>query len=51
MPQRKLLYTAVTRGKQLVVVVETKRALGMAIRRVDTGQRCTALLQRLVSGG
>ena len=47
MLQRNLLYTAVTRGKKLVVLVGTKKALGMAIRRVDAGQRYTALRKRL----
>ena len=47
MLQRNLLYTAVTRGKQLVVIVGTKKALGMAIHREDTGQRYTALTKRL----
>ena len=32
MLQRNLLYTAVTRGKKLVVLVGTKKALGMAVR-------------------
>ena len=49
MLRRNLLYTAVTRGKQLVVLVGTKKALGMAVRRVDTGQRYTALKGRLES--
>jgi len=44
---RNLLYTAVTRGKKLVVLVGTKKALAMAIRRVDTGRRYTALRKRL----
>ena len=47
MLQRNLLYTAVTRGKKLVVLVGTKKALGMAVRRVDTGRRYTALRRRL----
>ena len=47
MLQRNLIYTAVTRGKKLVVLVGTKKALGMAIRREDTGQRYTALKGRL----
>ena len=47
MLQRNLLYTAITRGKKLVILVGTKRALGMAVRRVDTGQRYTALRMRL----
>jgi exodeoxyribonuclease V alpha subunit len=47
MLQRNLLYTAVTRGKRLVVIVGTQRALGMAVRRHDTGRRHTALARRL----
>lgn len=47
MLQRNLLYTAVTRGKQLVVLVGTKQALGLAIRREDTRRRYTALRKRL----
>ena len=37
-----------TRGKQLVVLVGSKKALGLAVRRADTGKRCTALQQRLL---
>jgi exodeoxyribonuclease V alpha subunit len=47
MLQRNLLYTAVTRGKKLVVLVGTQKALGMAVRRHDTGRRYTALARRL----
>jgi exodeoxyribonuclease V alpha subunit len=47
MLQRNLLYTAITRGKQLVVLVGTKQALAMAVRRADTGQRHTTLRKRL----
>jgi len=47
MLQRNLLYTAVTRGKKLVVLVGTKKALGMAVRRQDTSRRYTALRKRL----
>lgn len=47
MLQRNLLYTAVTRGKRLVVLVGTQKALGLAVRRQDTRQRCTALALRL----
>jgi exodeoxyribonuclease V alpha subunit len=36
-----------TRGKRLVVLVGTKKALGMAIRRADTRHRYTALRRRL----
>ncbi len=47
MLQRNLLYTAVTRGKRLVVLVGTKKALSLAVRRQDTRQRYTALARRL----
>ena len=47
MLQRNLLYTAVTRGKRLVVLVGTKKALGLAVRRQDTSRRFTALRKRL----
>jgi len=47
MLQRNLLYTAVTRGKKLVVLVGTKKALSMAVRRQDTARRYTALRKRL----
>jgi exodeoxyribonuclease V alpha subunit len=48
MLQRNLLYTAVTRGKKLVILVGTKKALGMAVRRQDTARRYTALRKRLL---
>ena len=47
MLQRNLLYTAVTRGKRLVILVGTKKALAMAVKRQDTRRRCTALKKRL----
>ena len=47
MLQRNLLYTAVTRGKRLVVLVGTKKALALAVRRQDTARRYTALRGRL----
>ena len=47
MLQKNLLYTAITRGKKLVVVVGTKKALAMAVRRADSGQRLTTLTKRL----
>jgi exodeoxyribonuclease V alpha subunit len=48
--RRNLLYTAVTRGKQLVVIVGTRKALSMAVRRPDTHLRMTALARRLGEG-
>jgi exodeoxyribonuclease V alpha subunit len=47
MLQRNLLYTAVTRGRQLVVLAGTRKALSMSVRRADAGRRYTALRQRL----
>lgn len=47
MLRRNLLYTAVTRGKNLVVLVGSKKALGMAVSREDIGRRYTALRRRL----
>jgi len=45
--QRNLLYTGITRGKQLVVLVGSKKALSLAVGRQDTARRCTALARRL----
>jgi len=51
MLQRNLLYTGLTRGKRLVILVGTKKALGMAVRRQDTNRRYTALKRRLQEAG
>jgi exodeoxyribonuclease V alpha subunit len=45
--QRNLIYTAVTRGKKLVVLVGTKKALAIAIRNDKTQKRFTRLRERL----
>lgn len=45
--QRNLVYTAVTRGKKLVVLVGERRALQMAIRNNKTSKRHTWLAERL----
>ena len=47
MLQRNLLYTAITRGKQLVIVVGPAQALRMACQNADSGQRNTLLAQRI----
>lgn len=47
MLQRNLLYTAVTRGKKLVVLVGTKKALAMTVKRAHAGRRNTTLRKRL----
>lgn len=44
---RNLLYTAVTRGKKLVVIVGQKQALHVAVNTVQTGKRITRLAHRL----
>ncbi len=45
--QRNLLYTAVTRGRRLVVVLGSKRALGMAIKNDRPVRRYTDLAAKL----
>jgi exodeoxyribonuclease V alpha subunit len=47
MLQRNLLYTAVTRARELVVLVGTRRAIGIAVRNNKIMQRHTALDTRL----
>ena len=45
--QRNLIYTAVSRGKRLVVLVGTKKALAMGIKNNKTHRRYTYLQQRI----
>ena len=47
MLRRSLLYTAITRGKRLVVLVGTRRAVSIAVRNDSTRQRWTWLAQRI----
>ena len=47
MLQRNLLYTGITRAKELVVLVGTKKALGMAIRNNRVVDRNSFLAERL----
>ncbi len=49
--QRNLIYTAVTRGKKLVVIVGSKKAMAMAIHNNKTRQRFTRLRYRLQAEG
>ena len=44
---RNLLYTGVTRGKQMVVLIGSKKAVGLAVRNHQTAQRWTHLGYRL----
>ncbi len=48
MLKRNLLYTAVTRGKRLVCLVGTKKALAIAVREAGTATRNTALCRWLI---
>ena len=45
--QRNLLYTAITRAKKLVVIIGTKKALGMAIRNDKVQRRFSRLADRV----
>jgi exodeoxyribonuclease V alpha subunit len=47
MLQRNLLYTAITRGKRVVVLVGSRRAVQMAVQNADADVRWTALAARL----
>ncbi len=48
--QRNLIYTALTRGRRLVVMVGTKKALGIGINNNKTQKRYTYLKERLKRG-
>jgi exodeoxyribonuclease V alpha subunit len=45
--ERNLLYTAVTRGKKLVVIIGQMKALAMAVKRIGSMRRLTNLQCRL----
>ena len=47
---RRLLYTAITRGKKLVVLVGTQKALRLARKNIQDAQRQTRLLTILTEG-
>lgn len=50
MLQRNLLYTAVTRARQLVVLVGTRKAIAIAVRNDQVARRWSALDWRLRAG-
>ncbi len=50
MLRRNLLYTAVTRGRRLVVLVGSRKALELALKRAETGERWSGLAWRLGGG-
>jgi exodeoxyribonuclease V alpha subunit len=47
--QRNLVYTAVTRGRKMVVLVGQKRALASAVHNDNVDERFSALYDRLVN--
>ncbi len=47
---RNLIYTAVTRGKQLVIIIGQPKALAIAVRNNKTNKRITNLCARLKQG-
>jgi exodeoxyribonuclease V alpha subunit len=47
--QRNLLYTGITRGKKLVIIVGTKKALSIAIRNNKPQKRYTRLKEHLMN--
>jgi exodeoxyribonuclease V alpha subunit len=49
MLQRNLLYTAITRGRRLVVLVGSRRAIARAVQQQDHARRYSLLSQRLRS--
>jgi len=51
MLQRNLLYTAITRGRDLVVLLGSKRTVGIAVRNNRIRQRYSFLAERLRRAG
>ena len=49
--QRNLIYTAMTRGKQLVVFIGTRQALGIALKNDKPRKRLSSLAERLGQPG
>jgi exodeoxyribonuclease V alpha subunit len=47
---RNLLYTGVTRGKQLVVIIGQPKALAIAVKNARSTRRLTKLAARLQHG-
>jgi len=46
--QRNLVYTGITRGKKLVMLIGQRKALGLAVRNNKTEHRFSGLLHRLL---
>ena len=51
MLQRNLLYTGITRARQLIILAGSRRALAQAVRTPGAGRRHTALTHRLHPAG
>jgi exodeoxyribonuclease V alpha subunit len=49
MLQRNLLYTGITRGKRLVILIGPQQAVRMAVQNSDAGKRTTLLKERLTA--
>jgi exodeoxyribonuclease V alpha subunit len=49
MLERNLLYTGITRGKRLVILVGQRKAIGMAVRGVKDRRRWSKLRERLTA--
>jgi exodeoxyribonuclease V alpha subunit len=47
--QRNLIYTGITRGKKLVVLIGQRKALALAIKNNKTQSRFSGLLARLTN--
>jgi exodeoxyribonuclease V alpha subunit len=47
MLQRNLLYTGLTRGRKLVIIIGTRKALAMAVKATGAAKRFTGLEERL----
>ena len=45
---RNLLYTGITRGRKLVILIGTKKALGIAIKNEEVQKRCTGLKELMM---
>ena len=50
MLQRNLIYTGVTRGKKLVVLVGQRKAVGIAVRSAEGGRRWSKVRELLKQG-
>ncbi|NQT10209.1 MAG: ATP-dependent RecD-like DNA helicase, partial [Desulfobacteraceae bacterium] len=48
--QRNLLYTAITRGKKLVILVGSKKSINIALKNDRSGNRLSGLSNRLMKG-